>query len=467
MILSLANWLVLNLAMLVFGWWILRARDGPLELKLCAAWCAGQVVFHLILQAMDLAGLMWTRTGVLTVVVGFLCTGALVWRGGAPPAAEGSALPWLVALPPTVVFLWAAVSLRSTASDFVYHWGIKGKRFAGEEGIDWAYLKIPENGFAHPDYPMLVSEQFSALALLTGGFVEPVQMLWSVLSLFLLLAVAAGSLLRSGLSRWSAVLGGVGLGAGISAFCVGYYQAGGADLHIALALTAGAALLHFATSEEMDRGASAWDGIASHIGWISAFAMSSKIEGGPLAVVLVVLWGWGRLGGWNRLCGRASWPLPNRVTPVLAAVFPALVSGGLWWVLARTHDLFQPTNLGSPNPFRWPIIQEHLLAQLALPEWHRLTWILFALPLLFLVRASRPFALLAAAQFALYVVVYVSAPVDPVYWIVSSFPRALLQFLPAVGTGLLVAAGHVDSGQSGGHLVEADGAIQAPGPDKP
>ncbi|MEM9408849.1 MAG: hypothetical protein AAGA81_22655, partial [Acidobacteriota bacterium] len=141
------------------------------------------------------------------------------------------------------------------------------------------------------------------------------------------------------------------------------------------------------------------------------------------------------------------WWLRRLATPwkrfALAAA-PAVLAVLSWWLLATRYELFQPTNLGSPNPFRWPIVQEQIVGQLRLEEWHRLPWLILLSPLLLSSRRSRAFGLVAGAQLALFLYVYVAAPVDPVFWIVSSFPRALLQILPTALVGLALLLG-VDS----------------------
>ncbi len=447
MTVAFVSWLLLQLALLALGALLLgRGGQAPVELRLATSWMAGSTLLHLVLQALDLTSLGWSRgvlvgtlvvVGVASWVLGRASAGSAAESADAAGARRGveALLPGTVAASAGVAFAALGATYRATASDFVYHWGVKGRRFAERERIDWTYLELPENGFAHPDYPMLVSEQFAALALLAGSWAERVQMLWSAAALGLLLAVG-GRCLFAGARPLAASLGTLGLGAGLLAFCAGYYQAGGADLFVALPLVAGAAWL--LEAKRCGGGSPLSAEVRRGVAWTAAFAASSKIEGIPLAFVLLALWAW---AGRKQLASRE----PGALRALLTGAAPALLTVGPWWLLAHSRDLFQPTNVGSPNPFRWPIVQEQLLRQLSVEEWHSLPWIVFALPVLLVAARSRPFGLLAAAQLGLFVAVYVSAPVDPVFWIVSSFPRALLQFMPAVLVGLVVLWGDVDS----------------------
>lgn len=52
--------------------------------------------------------------------------------------------------------------------DFWAIWGLKGRVFLAHGGIDWAWLETPWNAFAHPDYPPLLSLNYSFFALHAG-----------------------------------------------------------------------------------------------------------------------------------------------------------------------------------------------------------------------------------------------------------------------------------------------------------
>ena len=423
---ALLAWATLVMLGTWIGWRLCGEGTGLLEIDLASAWMAGGVALHLLLQSLDAVGVSWSRGAILAALaLAALASASLPRRRGERPAIGGGARLLLVLVPFAAIFVWAAWTLRATASDFVYHWGIKGHRFALHAGIDWAYLELPENGFAHPDYPMLVSEQFAATAVLGGGFAEPVLMLWSVVALLLLLAVA-GRLLLEAAPRGLALAATVGLAGFLTAFSAAYFLAGGADLHIALALLGGAGLLTLAGARNSAEG---WVRVGRSVGWVAAFAAASKIEGIPFAIGLVCLWLWCRV--------RASGTRPG-AGELMAVLAPPVLVVSSWWALARQHQLFQPSNLGAPDFRSLPVVQEQLLAQLSLDEWHGLPWLALLLPLLLLRSRSRPFGLIAGGQLTLFAFVYVSAPFDPVFWIVSSFPRALAQFLPTAVVGLFI-----------------------------
>lgn len=422
-LLGVVVWMVLCAAFTACGRLLVGELSSAPALATAVHWMAGSVAWHLGLQALDLAGVAWSQ--VLLAVAALLLLALRV--AAAPSRRVLDWRPWALALPFGALFGWGAVTLRATSSDFVYHWGIKGKRFAEVRGIDWDYLRLPENGFAHPDYPMLVSEQFASLAILAGSWDDRAQLLWSLTAFALLVHCVFGLLLRAFTQSWVGVAAGCGLAGSLTAFCLGYFQAGSADLHIALPLLVGAGLLA-AARRDPERLAQE---LMPAVGAVAAFAASSKVEGIPFA--------FGALG----LC----WWLRRRSTPTRAfvlAALPTLLAVLPWWLLASHYELFQPTNLGTPNPFRWPIVQGEILRQLSVAEWFGLPWLLVLSPLLLLSRRSRAFGLVAGAQLALFLYVYVAAPVDPVFWIESSFPRALLQILPTAVVGLALALG-VDS----------------------
>jgi hypothetical protein len=54
--------------------------------------------------------------------------------------------------------------------DFWAIWGLKGRVFLEHRGIDWTWLEQPWNAFAHPDYPPLLSLNYSFYALHAGGW---------------------------------------------------------------------------------------------------------------------------------------------------------------------------------------------------------------------------------------------------------------------------------------------------------
>ena len=55
-------------------------------------------------------------------------------------------------------------------NDYLLIWGVKGKEFFFERGIDWSWLEAPLNHTAHSDYPVLLPLVYDAFALLAGAW---------------------------------------------------------------------------------------------------------------------------------------------------------------------------------------------------------------------------------------------------------------------------------------------------------
>jgi hypothetical protein len=58
--------------------------------------------------------------------------------------------------------------------------------------------------------------------------------------------------------------------------------------------------------------------------------------------------------------------------------------------------------------------------------------VLLTLPLLLLVRRTRPVAAVAGLQLLFYLWIYFSAPLDTEFQVISSFPRLAMHLVPAV-----------------------------------
>src|SRR5262249_5060808 len=133
------------------------------------------------------------------------------------PATEGSTpASWgwgdAVAVLALAVFAYCTARSWNLNSDFIYHWGIKGKPFALARGVDFRYLARPWSSHLHPDYPNLLPGLFALTALGDGGFREPVMALWSVAWFALLLLFGRELLASLGASRFALQTGMAVLG---------------------------------------------------------------------------------------------------------------------------------------------------------------------------------------------------------------------------------------------------------------
>ncbi|HVT61411.1 MAG TPA: hypothetical protein VHR45_23810 [Thermoanaerobaculia bacterium] len=418
--------------------------DGAL-FRLVLYGLAGVVALHLLLTGLDLAGLAWDPWLLAALWAAVIAAASLVRPERARRAADErtrlpSDLGWgdglaLVAL---LVFALFALTLWITIPDFVYHWGLKGHRFFLARGIDYPYLTRGWNWVIHPDYPNLLPELFAVTALCAGTFDEPAAMLWSVAFFALLLGAVREALRQAGSSRFvlqaaTALVALVAAAAGI-----GGMMAGGADWMIALALAAALPPLMRPPDRSGDL----------QIGVIAAFAAASKVEGLPLAVILLALQ-WlrpGRTGargdsGSGSGAGtppRSTAAVAERAAAAAALLVPVAAVALPWLAAVHRHHLFQDFNSGPFDPARAPAVGGALLAMLAARSWHGFTYGLFLLPLLALDRRLRPAAAALLCQVVFYLYVYFSARVDPVALVLTSFPRLALHLLPAILTGAAI-----------------------------
>lgn len=391
------------------------------------AFLAGWVTIHILLTSLQAVGIAWTRGSLLAslIVLAGSIYGASYRLCSSDPNPEDLPRPlgWGDAVAGLALagFAVTAVTLRSVHPDFIFHWGIKAKKFVLAGGVDFQYLARPWNHYTHPDYPTLLSEIYAITTLLAGRFSEPALLLWAVPFFAGLLWISREWLALRCPSPGVRQAGLATLALGIAAFAVGYLQAGGADLLMALAVVAGAAAL--------DRGRTdARTDLA--LGTAAAFAAASKIEGVVLAGILLSL-------GILRPMLRRELTVGTtirRVLPTLLVVVP-------WFLRNRQHGLFQETNLGSFAPNRLGAIGEALLESMAIPPWHGLPFLLVALPALLLLRRPRWIAAVALLQLGFYLFVYVTTPVDPVFYVRSSFPRLLLHLVPIAMLGLVSVVG--------------------------
>jgi hypothetical protein len=421
---------------------------------------AGLVLLFVLLLALDAAGVPWRRRSLAAGgAVLFVALAAVAWyrqRGTsrrdapAPPTPTAAPFGWGdgVALAAVATFAWACWQRLVAIPDFVYHWGLKGKRYALAGGVDVAFLADPLRLTDHPDYPNLLPSLYAATSHLRGFFDERSMLLWSPVFLLLLVGGARTALARGaagdGAARrrvfaWSWLQAGTAAAALLAAmFAIGYDLAGGADLVIAAAVVVALPAL---LGADPDRTAASRRSDDLTVGMAAALAAGAKIEGVPLALLLLVL----RLvadGGAAPAGAVAGWPARAvstlRRLPRLAGP-PALVVAP-WLVTCLRHGLFRETNGGDFQLAHFGTVAGAALEVFNLPEWHGLPWLLVLLPPLLLSRRLRPAAALLLVQGGFYLYVYLAAPVDTEFYVLSSLPRLLYHLLPAHLVLLTLAA---------------------------
>jgi hypothetical protein len=388
---------------------------------------AGLVVFHVLLTLLDLLGIPWHPVLLAALVLAIL---GLAWRflprtPETPRLSSNIGWGWGwgwgdgIALFALAGFTLLALTSWIAIPDFIYHWGVKGARFAAAQGTDYAFLARPWNWAIHPDYPNLLPELYAATALLSGGFEEPGMMLWSGIFFALLLAGARAAFRQAGADRFSGQAGMALLALVLGAFGIGHLMAGAADWMIALAVMAAVPPL----LRPPDPGGDL------EVAFAAAFAAASKIEGVPLAGILILV----QLVRHVRVERRVPWRAALRLgLPVAAVVLP-------WIAQSFRHGLFQSSNSGAFEASRAALILPALREAVQAAAWHGFGWaVLLPLPLLFS-RRVRPVAAVAALLLLFDLYVYFTAPVDTRFYVLSSFPRLMFQVIPAVLVAAILA----------------------------
>ena len=395
------------------------------------AFVAGLVACFLLLLAFDLAGVPWRRRtlvpGLAALAAANLAAGRYRRRrgaltvpvAGAPPGWGDGAAGVAVA-----AVAWGCWSRLAAIPDFVYHWGAKGKRYQQAGGIDYAFLADPLRLTDHPDYPNLLPSLYAATAHLRGFFDERAMLLFSPLFVAAAVLAARGALVRGTASPPYRQGGTAAVALAAAMFAIGYRMAGGGDLVVSLALLSALPALLPAAQDAAVEGRGARDAAAAtraddlRLGWAAALAAAVKIEGVPLAALLIGVRWW--LGGAGRRF--AVRRLPRLALPAAAVVVP-------WAAANLVHGLFQENNTGSWDGERLAVVARAALEVFATREWHGLPWLLAALPAVLLVRRLRPAAALLLAQAGFYLAVYLTSPVDTEFYVLSSLPRLLYHLL--------------------------------------
>jgi hypothetical protein len=387
------------------------------------AFAAGAVSLHLGLAVATLAGLAWSPA----LVAGALLASGLAWaalarfRRDPPgwPRPGAWELPALAVMS-AVVLLGAAGWLSQP--DFFYHWGLKAGRFLEIGGADYYFLASPSSWRLHPDYPLLAPELLLLPSLGRGGFDEAAALAMAALWIALVPLALARALAEAGLDPASRGRAIAIVALALGGFAIGYGLVGAADPLIALALALALPPL-LAAERTPARG---WE-----LGLAAALAAASKLEGVPLAALLVGADLVTRAARERRFPGLAH--LARTALPAALVVLP-------WFGLARAYRLFLETNAGAFDAGRTSAILPALGATSLHADWALFPLALAALPWLLGQRRLRPAALVLLAQLGFYLIVYWTGPVDSRFYVLSTFPRLLFHLLPATLALVAIAA---------------------------
>jgi hypothetical protein len=403
--------------------WLAAPRDGSLY-RLTLYVMSGAVIVHVMLTLLDFAHLRWNL--LLLILLGaVLFALARRFLPRRPVSASLGDTGWGdgIALFALAVFIAVALTRWIVMPDFIYHWGIKGKHFFLARGVDYAYLEKGWNWYTHPDYPNLVPELFALAALLAGGFHEPAMFLLTGVFFALLLAAAREGLRQGEVDRFTRQAGLAMMALALAAFGIGYQMAGAADWMLALALAAAVPPLLRPPDRTGD----------FQIATAAAFAAASKIEGVPLAGLLVLVQLARRLGARRRPNVADIAAAARMGVPVTVVVLP-------WLARMRYHHLALAIDSGPFLLSRAPEIFAAAGVAVLTPAWHGFIVAAFLPPLLLLARRTRAFAAAATLQLLFYFYTYFTGGVNDVrFFVLSNFSRLTFQLVPASLVAALVA----------------------------
>jgi hypothetical protein len=415
-VLGLLAYLVLPLVGLVV-WRLDFIRTMPLGPRLGVATAAGALIVALLMSAMSVVGIEWSRTVIFTIfaivivvgwrlaVGGWRRNGALFSPANRQPATAnatfadaGTAICWLLTL-------YGTLTARHSCGDLQFTWGPKAIRWFRAGGLDpdvlhtWPQLTV--------DYPPLQTLLLAFSNTFARQFPWWAAVLASPLFLLALLAVIRG---------WSRdALGTMLVAATLTYTFTLSYPAGCAEPPLLLFEAIAIAALTFVDDERAQTFLAAL-GVAG--------AVFTKLEGATFAVAVFL----------TILFVQRK---PKRAFIVIA---PGALFFAAWMTFVFRNDLLYMYG-GAKMPIYWSTIPV-VLKTLAKVAKFNLWWLPYLVPIVLIAignvrRALVPVAI-ALLTTGATVYFYVHYP-DPVWWIESSSPRVILTPLLALLIGAIAA----------------------------
>lgn len=377
------------------------------------AFLYGTGAVYVALLLLAIAGVPWSLPAIAAILVAIAAIG--LWR----PLRESrisnpeSRTQWsafdLLTLAALVIYARYAILYAGSHWDFWAIWGLKGRVFFDAGTIDWQFLGNRWNAFAHPDYPLHLPLNYTALALAGGGWDDRwIGILYVAFGASLLLIVRAEAA-RETEARAAAI---VTLAAALFALSPQIGLGEGP-----LIAYGGAALL-------MIRRAIRDDDLLAlrHGAILLGLAGATKNEGVTLIVAAAIA----------LLLVTRRWRYVVRLWPAVALVAP-------WIILVAIHAL--PSDLAAAGVPQRLAMRLHELPQLATAMarslsnrimWALLVASLFVIPGRVLRRELFVFIALAI-QLAFFTAAYLVTPHDAAWHVASSFGRISTQLgLPFV-----------------------------------
>ncbi|MDA8016690.1 MAG: hypothetical protein MPN21_04505 [Thermoanaerobaculia bacterium] len=403
------------------------------------------LALHVSLWMASTIGMSWSRPTVLALwlaaTVAVVAQLARAWSKRTHLGSSWISFPMLVlgiglaGFGALALATWQGWNVHP---DWAFHWGPKAQRFALAQGVDIGFLSQPWNTHIHPDYPLLLPNLTASLALAMGQSVTPrlggaVTLLFAAIWWAALRALAFRVVEPTNeKGRWIAEASWLTAAWSVTMFGTGFRQAAGADLPFACAITLGALALS-ASQEELREGYLWAD---ARVAIAAGLASQIKFEGSVFAAILIVLWCLRRLAPHPRERGARRFLTAG----LRAGLLPALLIG-LWAFWNQRYGLFQPSNAGSLDLGRLPVVAQGILHAAWERAWHGLPLCVAALPWLCLRQDTRWPAILLSGQLFVYIGVYLTTPVDLELLLLTSASRLLFHLVPTLLVLLVVALG--------------------------
>lgn len=405
-VLGLLAYLVLPLVGMVV-WRLDFIREMPLGARLGVAMAAGSLMVTLLMAALSVIGIEWSRTLLFTILAIVMTAGIVAARKstGHGPRATGNAVALTATAGCWLLTLYGTLTARHSCGDLQFTWGPKAIRWFRAGGLDpavlhtWPQLTV--------DYPPLQTLLLSLSNTFARQFPWWAAVLASPLFLLALLAVIRG---------WSRDDLGTLLAAATLTYTFSLsYPAGCAEPPLLLFEAIAIAALTFIDDERAQTFLAAL-GVAG--------AVFTKLEGATFAVAVFL----------TILFVQRK---PKRAFIVIA---PGALLFAAWMTFVFKNDLLYMYG-GAKMPIYWSTIPV-VLKTLAKVAKFNLWWLPYLIPIVLIAignvrRALVPVAI-ALLTTGATVYFYVHYP-DPVWWIESSSPRVILTPLLALLIGAMAA----------------------------
>ena len=400
-VLGLLAYLILPLVGMV----VWRFVDVPARWSVAMA--AGSLIVALLMSALSVIGVEWSRTVLFALLAAIIGAGAYVGRASARPDGLKPVLHWadLGTVVAWLFVLYGVVTARSSCGDLAFTWGPKAIRWFRAGGLDPDVLKTwPQLTVDYPplqtlllSFSNLFSHQFPWWAAVLAG---PLFMIATLVIVRVWSGDALGTLLLAATFAYAFALA---------------YPHGCAEPPLLLFETIAIAALVFIEHRKSQTFLIAM-GLAG--------AVYTKLEGTTfaIAVFLTIL---------------VTLRRPKQAFIVIA---PAALLFAAWMTFVFTNGLYYMYS-GATLPIYWSALPVTLktLAKVAKFE---LFWLPYLIPLALIAlgnwrRALAPLSI-ALLTTGATVYFYVHYP-DPVWWIESSSPRVILTPMLALLLGAMAA----------------------------